>query len=268
MATTVLAGAQVSPSGIQGPASFRLPQNYLSGYSYGLSGVDAVNDLAIGPGVCRDSTDQYDIVLPVGLIKQTDALWAAGNNQGGRDTGATANGTWHTFAIYNPTTGVSDVLFSLSLTAPTLPSGFTAFRRIWSCVRSAGAVVQYRQLGDYFQILFPQMDLNDAQPATSQVFSCGFGLVPTGMKLLVHASYRAQNNATVPSSFNIREPDVSFVGLPEIWCQVLSIPVATVLDVWTGPSATVTITNSNVGTHFWASGLGFWDFRGKNGPTT
>ena len=106
----------------------KLPKNYLTGFVLS-NGTDTVNDINVGAGVCRDSTDTYDITLTA-MTKQLDAAWVAGTAAGGRDSGAISDNWWHVFAIYNPTTGVSDVLFSLSLSAPTYPSGYTAKRRI------------------------------------------------------------------------------------------------------------------------------------------
>ena len=49
----------------------------------------------------------------------------------GLDTGAVAASTWYyVYVIYNPTTTTTAGLFSLSSTAPTLPSGYTFFARV------------------------------------------------------------------------------------------------------------------------------------------
>ena len=55
----------------------------------------------------------------------------ATNGLNGFDTGTLPTTGWvYTYAIYNPTTGVSGLLASLSSTTPTLPSGFTKKSRI------------------------------------------------------------------------------------------------------------------------------------------
>ncbi len=67
------------------------------------------------------------------LTKQIDAVWVVGNDLGGLDTGTVAADTvYYMFAIHDPTIGaeVSDFLFSLSPTAPTLPSGYTKQKKI------------------------------------------------------------------------------------------------------------------------------------------
>lgn len=70
-----------------------------------------------------DGTGQ---ALVSALTKRIDANWVARTNQGGLDTGTVANNTpYYIFAIYNPTSGISDALLSASRTSPTMPSGYT-----------------------------------------------------------------------------------------------------------------------------------------------
>ena len=65
------------------------------------------------------------------------------------DTGSVANNTWyHVHLIKRPVTGVVDVLFSLSATAPTLPTSYTIFRRIGS-MRTDGSARWRRLSVDY-----------------------------------------------------------------------------------------------------------------------
>lgn len=68
---------------------------------------------------------------------------SAGAGANGLDTGALAVSTWYSvWVIYNPTTGTTAGLISLSATAPTLPSGYTYKARIgW--VRTDGTANKY-----------------------------------------------------------------------------------------------------------------------------
>ena len=110
-----------------------LPRGFVDGFVTANNSTDAVNDLDIAAGQCRDDTNTANIDLASGLTKRLDATWSAGTNQGGLDTGTKAADTWyHVFAIKNPTTDSVDILFSTSATSPTLPSGYTLQRRIWS----------------------------------------------------------------------------------------------------------------------------------------
>lgn len=60
-------------------------------------------------------------------IKSFNKTIATGTSgAGGIDTGSVASSTWYfVYAILNPTSNTQAILFSLSATAPTLPSGYT-----------------------------------------------------------------------------------------------------------------------------------------------
>ena len=100
---------------------------------------DANNDIDFSAGVFQFS-DGSGQAVATALTKQLDATWAAGTNQGGLDTGSKANSTWyHCYAIYNPTTGVSDFLFSTGATTPTsLPSGYTKYKWVGAIFTNSG----------------------------------------------------------------------------------------------------------------------------------
>jgi hypothetical protein len=86
---------------------------------------DANNDIDFSAGNFQFS-DGTGIASLSALTKRLDATWVVGTNQGGLDTGAKANSTpYYCFAIYNPTSAISDALFSASRTSPTMPSGYT-----------------------------------------------------------------------------------------------------------------------------------------------
>ena len=147
---TVLSGAQVSPSGYPGPQA---GPSYPAGHLWGLTlsnGTDATNDINISSGTCRSYDNTADMLLPATITKQLDAAWAAGTNAGGRDTGAIADGTWHVHIVKNLTTTAVDALFSLSPDAPTLPSGFSLFRRVGSTIRTGATIITFLQVGDCF----------------------------------------------------------------------------------------------------------------------
>lgn len=142
---------------------------HLSGLTLSNNGTDATNDIDIAAGSARDSTDVANIVLASAITKRLDAAWAVGSGNGGRDTGSIADGTWHVHLIKRPDTGVVDVLFSLSATAPTLPTNYTVFRRIGSIIRESAAIVGFIQKGDRFDRLVAAGDVNAVNPGSSAV---------------------------------------------------------------------------------------------------
>ena len=84
------------------------------------------------------ASGQYTTVSAVNV---TGTITSIGAN--GLDTGSVAASTWYyVFVIYNPTTSTTAALFSLSATAPTLPSGYTYFARV-GAVRSQAASPYY-----------------------------------------------------------------------------------------------------------------------------
>lgn len=87
--------------------------------------LDVNNDIDFTAGNFTFSDNSSQAVVSA-MTKRLDASWAAGTNQGGLDTGTKANSTWYyCYAIHNPTSSISDMIFSASPTTPTLPSGYT-----------------------------------------------------------------------------------------------------------------------------------------------
>lgn len=172
---------------------------YPSGHLYHPNGVgiandttDATNDIVFHIGTMRDSADSGNIDALTSLIKQADATWVAGTNQGGRFYTTLADGTLHCYRIRNPSTGVVDGGFSDNASDPTggasYPAGFTQYRRIGSIVRSGGTIRAFNQVGDTFRFVSPVAD----RSSTSAV---AFGLlavsVPSGFVLqpILHVAF-------------------------------------------------------------------------------
>ena len=102
------------------------------------------------------------------ITKRLDANWVVGTNQGGLDVGVKANSTrYYCYAIYNPTTLISDVIFSISApnnnggyTGSNMPSGFTKNRYIGTLATNvSGNVMQGTWNKDgYFEHNTPVID--------------------------------------------------------------------------------------------------------------
>ena len=138
---------------------------------------DATNDIDIAAGNTAADSDGCPLVLTSALTKRLDAAWAVGANQGGLDTGSIGNNTYHLWLIRRPDTGVVDVLFSLSASSPTMPANYTQKRRIGSIIRSGGAIVAFRQVGDLFKRT-PATDRSNTAAAASALLSLS---VPAGI---------------------------------------------------------------------------------------
>jgi hypothetical protein len=95
---------------------------------------DSSHDLNITSGSAKATDAVYDLVLKTEITKRIDATWAAGDDAGGWESGTSipVSGIIYIWLIAKPATGVVDILYSLSATSPTMPSGYTKKRRILS----------------------------------------------------------------------------------------------------------------------------------------
>ena len=131
----------------------------IDGLTLSNNGTDAAHDIDVATGVCTvtDGTNWSIAELSTAITKQIDASWASGTDAGGLDGTESVAGTpdastwYHVFIILNPTTNAVDALFSESATTPTLPSGYTYYRRIGAVYTDGSAnVTAFSQVGDEF----------------------------------------------------------------------------------------------------------------------
>lgn len=181
---------------------------YLSGLTLSNDATTPATVLDIGTGAACSNDNTTMMPLVTALTKKLNAVWAVGSGNGGLDIGAVAASTWyHVFLIMRPDTGLVDVLFSLSATAPTMPTNYTKKRRIGSIMTDASAHIwAFTQLGDEFLWIDPTLGTaswifsNAAISTTPTLF--GFN-VPPGVKVIViidaFVATSAANNLTLRS---------------------------------------------------------------------
>lgn len=188
--------------------AFSRPPQIDPGYLFGLkmaNGGDAVNDIDIATGACRDKDDTMDIVLASALTKQLDAVWAVGTNQGGRASGAAiANTTYHVFLIKRSDTGVVDAAYDTSATGANIAANtnaaYTTIRRIGSIVRAGGTILAFTQDGDLFQLSTGVADISANAPGTAAVTRT-LASVPTGLNIQAWVHAMLQNNSAATTAF-------------------------------------------------------------------
>jgi hypothetical protein len=117
-----------------------IPLWAISGLTYSNNGSDATNDIDIAAGRCVDATGAQYMTLAATLTKRLDAAWAVGTNQGGLDTGSIGNSDYYIWLIKRSDSGVVDALFSLSSTAPTMPSNYD-YKRLIGWFKRVGASI-------------------------------------------------------------------------------------------------------------------------------
>lgn len=129
---------------------------------------DADNDIDFSAGNFQFADGSGQAVLSA-LTKRLDASWTAGTNQGGLDTGTKANSTWyHCYAIHNPTSGVSDAIFSTNATNPTLPTGYTKYKYQGSVLTNvSGNIIGFWQENHSFYFKVDNGIVNTTTPVST-----------------------------------------------------------------------------------------------------
>ena len=173
----------------------------LAGHIYGLqitnNVTDSVNDIDIGPGECASTeTSAFPVMMRLTstITKRGDAAWAAGSGNGGSDGTFVAGSATsvHVFLIMNESTGDVDVILSGTIN-PTMPSGYTRKRRIFSTRYSPG-ITQMKHYGDNVLYNTNLVFHNTTMARAAAVMFCG---VPVGVR--VDALLTGWHNQTGPA---------------------------------------------------------------------
>lgn len=193
------------------------------------NGTDATNDIDIAAGSCV-SDDGTTVMTLSAITKQLDAAWAVGSAAGGLDTGAIANTTYHLWVINRPDTNVTDVLFSASASAPTLPASYTKKKCIGSIIRSSGAIKAFTQLGNRFFLSSGIVDVDAQNPGTSAVTrtltvpigvvvlaDVSVGFYPGTTTGVAHLSSLSQTDQAVQAASTATLTGVASVGSSSGW---------------------------------------------------
>lgn len=242
---------------------------HLSGHLYGLTlsnnVTDATNDIDIAAGVAIDSTNAHVMTLASALTKRLDAAWAVGTGNGGLDTGAIANTTYHVWLIKRVDTGVVDALFSTSASAPTMPANYTLKRRIGSFLRVSAAIKAFSQVGDEFLYTVPAADYASTTLGTTReniAISTPAGIVVTALMRVVmtnaaitHVKISAQGET---DTINSATGDTSIVN------SVAGIITAGHFSIRAGTNSQITARASNANTDLRIATYGYIDRRGQN----
>jgi hypothetical protein len=124
--------------------------------------------LDIAAGSATDSTAAYVMVLGSAYTKSSNS-WAVGSGNGALDTGAFTTSTWyHVYLIARSDTGVVDILFSTSASAPTMPASYNYKRRVGSFRTDGSAhILAFSQNGDEFLWGTPASDINGVALGTT-----------------------------------------------------------------------------------------------------
>lgn len=96
---------------------------------------------------------------------------------GGIDTGVRTPLVWYyVHLIVNPTTGAVSALLSKSATSPTMPTGYTLWRRIGSIYLvniSGGTIARFQERGSGFSKSYYWLPAGEAEPAPPRLLANG-----------------------------------------------------------------------------------------------
>ena len=179
---------------------FIFPRGHLSGLQWSTAG--SSTSFTVTAGQASDSTNAVIMNFPAAMTKSVLA-WSAGSGNGGLDTGGIANNTWYCVYLIATPAGATDILYSLSATSPTLPSGYVYFRRICSA-KTNGSLqwILVHQNGDEFLLDAAVLDVNTTITVTTAILATLS--VPTNIQVnaLFHAELYSGtgNNAVIISS--------------------------------------------------------------------
>jgi hypothetical protein len=251
-------GASANPAWATLPSATGWPAGHIHGLTLSNNVADATNDIDITAGEARSSANDHDISLASGLTKRLDAAWAVGTNQGGLDTGAIANATYHVWLIKRSDTSVVDVLFSLSATAPTMPTNYDYKRRIGSIVRTGGAIKAFYQTGDKFMWTVPVYDLSSGTATSATAVTL---TIPAGIKVEAILGV-GLSAAGAGSNASVFDPDVASSVSANIYATFTAY-IESIYRVFTNTSGQVKYFKSVAATNVFIQTHGWVDTRGR-----
>ena len=168
---------------------------------------DADHDITISTGSASDSTNVKRLVLSTAITKKLDVIWGAGDDAGGLFTGAAAGDTtYHYFIIEKDSDGGIDAGYDTSVIAANIPTGYTAFRRVFSFETNASVNVRgfdtTGMAGGAIRTMFdsPINSLNTVAPGTVAVTLAL--TLPSGLVLTALIKHVISDTATVRSRVN------------------------------------------------------------------
>lgn len=264
-------------------ASVGLPPGFLFGCTISNNAGDAVNDLDITSGSCRDSTNTVNITCAAMTGKQLDVGWAPGSAAGLRNSGAAiTNTTYHIYAV-SKADGTQDYYAHTSTTVATVITALQAeaggasylyARRIGSIIRAGGTILGFKQSGDLFRLNdAPALDFTTANPGTSAV-TWTIGGCPTGIvvEALVRFGYNNNNTyaAVVLSPLDSTDQAPSNTATPLGSGAHYGVASANTMILWeqvkTNTSAQIRyrVSFSSASTTAYGVGYGWRDDRGRS----
>ena len=222
----------------------------VGGLLWSVNGSDASNDIDVSAGAMADTTGTFILQLTSSITKRLDAAWAVGTGNGGLDTGAVGNNEYYGWLIGRSDTGVVDFLWSLSATAPTMPTNYDfkagpcawvkrsgGANLAWQVYESGGGAVDFR-------FTTPVRDVNLANTLTTTQRTDSIS-VPKNFAVLARIRVLVYDATTVQKSLITRPgetnaaPSSTDTPLSNHAGANTSVGIAEELDVYTSATGTI-----------------------------
>lgn len=138
--------------------------------------------ITVSPGAAASDDSTTLMTLPSGYVNTT-GNFVVGSGNGALDTGSMANTTeYFVFLIERTDTGIVDILFSTSATAPIMPSGYSKKRRIGAFRTDGSAnILKFSQSGDAFLYDIPLGVGPISVTTTAQLITFPIPSLPSGI---------------------------------------------------------------------------------------
>lgn len=134
---------QVTSGGVLSSAIVILP-GYIHGLGLANNGVSPASVIDVDVGACEVTESGGSNPEVLSLSSALDINLAA-SGAGGLDAGSPGINWYHAYIIYDPTGPTIEAMCSLSATNPSLPGGYTKFRRIGTFYNTASGSASIRQ---------------------------------------------------------------------------------------------------------------------------
>lgn len=240
------------------------------GGTYANNAGDATNDLDIAATGCMDATGAYWITAAA-LTKRSDAVWAVGNAAGALDTGVVGNNDYYIWAIARSDTGVTDYLFSLSSTAPTMPANYDFKRLIGWFKRVGGTIVAfhtYETEGGGIQLNWdsPTLDVNLANTLTTARRTDAIK-VPLNFSVEANINVAMNDVSTLAAIISCPDqtdlaPSGSAAPLHNFTISVTGLSIAQLMKIRTSATGTIAARATGTMDFYGVSTVGFtWSRR-------
>lgn len=240
-----------------------LLRNYIDGLI--LSTAGSSTTFTVAAGTCTNNTNADTMDIPSAMNKTT-AAWAVGSGNGALDTGSIAANTWyHVFVIKRLDTQVVDVCISINAAGPSIPAGYSYYRRIGAMKTNGSSQwTKFVQFGNEFFWDTPTLDyVNTALSTAALTFTLN---VPNGVSVnaMVNVAWASSTNGAIAyiSSFYVADIAPQFpssarevvVSIGLMWPQ---------MRVWTTPTQGIKARADNAGNISFGT-VGWVDPRGED----